>query len=370
MRLLASVLFVTLFYFANGQVFTEYVDTSSTDIKKAVTFYKKYLSEFRGYKVPNYKEYWSKEDCERFHTPDPIVYSISSGYPTYNFGVQKSIFYARSNSNYVHLKTLMTQMDSLKNISVYAITNHYISVDRETNNINFIRPIEANKRLYKSVTNGSITYHFLKSHQFNKSKSDSLIRVIEKFEKDWEFDPIEFDYYFTDTQDELGSMKGLDYYFGMEQTYPSGISFPEDKIIYCNGYGEGNFHEVLHLYLNPLYVKKPVNHGLIYYLGGALGHDYDFLIEKMNNYLKKYPETNLSEFQTLQTKDITLHIDHTVIGLICKIIDEKEGVTGLKRLLEYDDVSTLFKVEFGLEQKQWDNFLKQNFRKYNPVIKN
>lgn len=369
MKFIFTIAFTTVLYIANGQVFTEFVDTSNTDIKKAVILYKKYLSEFRGYKVPDYSQYWSKKDCERYKTPDPIVYSISSGYPTYNFGVQKSIFYARAYSDYVHLKTLMTQMDSLKNISVYAITNHYVSVDKETDKIHFIRPDKVQSDLYKTVTNQNITYHFLKHHEFNKNKSDSLISVILKFEKEWGFAPIAFDYYFTDTQDELGTMKGLDYYYGMEQTYPSGISFPDDRVIYCNGYDEGNFHEVLHLYLNPLYVKKPVNHGLIYYLGGALGHDFNFLIDKMNNYLKKYPETDLSEFQTLPAKDITLHINHTVIGLICKIIDEKDGVKGLKRLLSYDDIETLFKTEFDLQKNQWDKFLKQNFKKYNYKVK-
>jgi hypothetical protein len=338
------------------------VDEKNPKITEAVRFYKKYLSEFRGYQVPDYTEYWSKNDCERFKTPDPIVYSISSGYPTYNFGVQKSIFYAREYPEFVHLKTMMTQMDSLNNLSVYAITNHYIAVN--DSNLHFIRPVDANSDLYRTVTNGDITYHFLKNHTFNKAKSDSLLRVVKQFESDWSFDPLKVNYYFTETQDELGFIRGLDYYYGMEQSYPSGMSFPGDGVVYCNGYGEGNFHEILHLYLNPLYVKSPVNHGLIYYLGGGLGTSFDALINKMNAYLIEYPDTDLSEFETLMTKDITLHINHTVTGLLCKLIDEKDGQKGLQRLLNYDDMTILFQKEFGLEKPQWNEFLKTNFKKY------
>ena len=61
--------------------------------------------------------------------------------------------------------------------------------------------------------------------------------------------------------------------------------------------------------------------------------------------------------ETLETKDITLHINHTVIGLICKIIDKKEGVNGLKRLLTYDNMEILFKKEFNLQKKDWHHFL-------------
>lgn len=362
------LIFILIFsQFTRGQVFTNYVDNSNLNIKKAVDFYKQYLSEFKANSLPEYSKYWPKNDCERFTTPDPIVYSIASDYPAYNFGAKKTIFYAREYSDYIHLKTLMTQTDSLENIHVYAITNHYVSLNNKTDQIYFISPLKINSKLYKIKKKGNITYHFPKTHKFNKSKSNKLIKAIKKFETDWGFKPIKFDYYFTNTQDELGAMKGLEYFYGMEQTFPSGMAFPEDKIIYCNSCGEDYLHEVLHLYLNPLYENSPINHGLIYYLGGSLGHNFDHLINKMNDYLMKYPDTNLSMFETLETKDITLHINHTVVGLICKIIDEKDGINGLKRLLKYKNFDLLFQNEFSIEKKDWDMFLKQNFKKYSDL---
>jgi hypothetical protein len=364
MKYIILLLLSAFTQFADGQIFTHYVDTSNTDIKKAIIFYKDYLSEFRRDKEPDYSKYWSKRDVERYKTPDPIVNSISPGYSTYNYGAQKSVFYARAYPDYVHLKTLMTQLDSMNNITVFAITNHYIALHDNSGKIHFVSPMDINYNIYNVVKNQNITYHFPKSHTFNKSKSDSLVLQIRKFERDWGFEPIKFDYYFASTQDEIAAMRGLDYYYGMEDTYPSGISSPEDKTIYCNGLGENYFHEVLHLYLNPVYANSPVNHGLVYYLGGSVGYSFDQMINQMNAYLAKYPDTDLSEFQKLETKDRTLHIDYVVIGLICKIVDEKEGVSGLKRILMYKDMTDLFKQEFGLEKKDWNSFLRQNFRKY------
>ena len=88
----------------------------------------------------------------------------------------------------------------------------------------------------------------------------------------------------------------------------------------------------------------------------------------MNEYLAKYPETDLSRFQTLVSKDELLHIDYTVTGLMCKVMDEKEGVAGLKRLLAYSSVDELFLKEFHLQPERWDSFLKQIFKKYDKVI--
>lgn len=341
------------------------IDTTDVDIKTAIEFYKSYLNEFKGKHLPSYSNYWSKNDCDRFKVPDPIVYSISSDYPTYKFGKQKTIFYVRKESEYVHIKTLLTQQDSLKQIILFAITNHYVALHDSTNKTHFISPLTLNSNLFKTVVNDNITYHFPVEHKFNWKKSNNLLNRLRKIEKDWNFQKIHFDYYFADNTNKIAMLKGLDYYYGMEQTTPSGMTFPDEKIIFCNGYDESYLHEVLHIYFNPQYGKSPINHGLIYYLAGGLGHDFNWMINRMNAYLEKYPETDLSQFESLQTKDIMLHLDHTVIGLICKIVDEKEGVKGLQRLLEYSSIDELFLNEFHLQKNSWDGFLKQNFRDYN-----
>lgn len=348
----------------SAQIKWNFVDLGNEKVTKAAEFLEEYLREFKGYQTADYTKYWSASDCKKSQTPDPIVYSISSGYPTYSFGVQKSIFYARDNGDHIHLKALLTQMDSSGVPIVYAITNHFVRCTTDSNKTEFIKPIEVNKARYKRVKNGPVTYYMSAQRDFNKAKSDSLLSLCKEFEKTWGFEPIEFEYYLAETQDELGQLRGLDYFYGMEQPFPSGMSFPEDKIIFTNGYGEGHFHEVLHLYLNPLYGKKPVNHGLIYYLSGEEGVGHMAYIKKMNNYLDKYPETDFTDFEKVQTKDITLHIDHTIVVLICKMVYEKDGISGLKRLLTYNDFEYLFKQEFKIERTELNQFLKRNFRKY------
>lgn len=335
------------------------------EIRNAIDFYKKYLSEFDGQHLPDYSAYWSDRDCKRFKVPDHIVYSISSDVPTYHFGDKKTIFSIEKYPDFVLIKTKFTQNDSSGNVTLFASTNHYVGINDSSKKPQFISPLTINSAKLTTVVNKNITYHFPAGHMFNKCKSDSLVTKIEAIEKAWGFQKININYYFADSKEQLAMMKGLDYYWGMEDTIPAGMAFDEDKLVFCSGYGENYLHEVLHLYFNPLYKTSPVNHGLIYYLAGGMGHDFNWMIHRMNDYLSKYPETDLSQFQTLASKDNMLHIDHTVMALICKMIDEREGIAGLKRLLTYSTIDKLFMQEFFLKQMQWDGFLKRHFKNEN-----
>jgi hypothetical protein len=364
MKCIWTLILIILFSLSKAQTSISTIDTADKDIQSAIIFYENYLNEFNGQHLPTYSNYWSEDDCMRYNVPDFIVYSIDSDYPTYRFAEQRTIYYARKYSDFVHLKTLFTQVDSSKQITLYAITNHYIAIHDNLNRMHFISPLTINRNQFKKVVNRNITYHFPIEHVFNQQKSDSLLNKIETIEKAWGFQKIYLDYYFADNKDKVAMMKGLDYYLGMDEASPSGMSFDKDRTIFCSGYGEGYLHEILHLYFNPLYIKSPVNHGLIYYLAGGIGHHFDWMIHRMNEYITKYPDTDLSQFESILTKDKMLHIDHTVTGLICKIVDEKEGVAGLKRLLTYSTMDELFLTEFKLQKKDWNGFLKQNFKKY------
>ena len=55
---------------------------------------------------------------------------------------------------------------------------------------------------------------------------------------------------------------GFDYNFMMVNAEkPTGLSDAIDNLTYSSGCGENYFHEVVHLYLNPLHSKSPLNEG-------------------------------------------------------------------------------------------------------------
>jgi len=332
-------------------------DTSDVHTQSAIHFLERYLNDFgANNKTPDYSKYWSKADCRHSSLPDNMVYSFASDVPTYTFGDHPTIFYAVAEKGLVHLKTLFASIDSNYNISPWAITNHYVI--NEDGQSRFISELELNKSAYQTIRNRNISYHFPEGVSFNKLHSDTMLSRLQKIEQEWGFEPIQMDYYYATTGAQLSRMRGLDFNFNMDRVDPSGISYPDQRMLFCQGLGEGYLHEVLHIYFNPRYKQSPLCHAMIYYLAGGIGHDFDWMINRMNAYLLKYPETDLGQYEKLQTKDPMLHIDYVVMGLLCKLIDEKDGINGLKRALQYKTLDELLLAEFNLRTSGLDAYLK------------
>jgi hypothetical protein len=340
-------------------------DTTDERIKTASTFLVSYLDAFANHQRPSYRKYWSAADNRRSPMPDDMVYSIADDFPTYRFGGNKPvIFYAKPYDSYVHLKTLFASSDSNGIIQPWAITNHYVTRDSATGQPCFISELELHKEDYRTLKNRNITYHFPASAPFSYTVSNSMLERLEKIEQQWGFKPIALDYYYAPSADALARMRGMDYNFAMDNMEPSGITYPQQRKLFCQGSGEGYLHEVLHVYFNPIYQQSPMCHALIYYLAGGLGKDFNWFVRRMNTYLEEYPDTDLSLYETLRSKDRMLHLDYTVEGLLLKMIDEKDGVAGLKRALRYNTVDELLEKEFGIAPKNMNTFLRERFRQY------
>ena len=342
-------------------------DTSSERIKKAIQFLGRYLSSFEKKGRPDYTQFWSMADCKRSLLPDNMAYSITSDVPTYNFCDWPVLFFARDEHKYIHLKTLFASTDSGKNVQVWAITNHYVSLEDPPR---FVSELELHKGNYKSVRNRNITYHFPASANFSYAKSNEMMARLKRIEKQWGFKPIDISYYFAANDAELAKMRGMDYNYAMDRATPSGMTYVEQRTIFCQGLGEGYLHEVLHVYFNPIYEQSPMCHAMIYYLAGGIGKDFNWMIHRMNEYLRKYPETDLSQYEKLLSKDPMLHIDYVTKGLLCKMMDEKDGVAGLKRALQYKTVDELLWKEFAVDTKTIDSFLKASFKRNDHLVGN
>lgn len=367
MRFFTSLL---LFCFSAKLASAQYVelsgaDTSDKRIKAATAFLVSYLKEFNDRKLPDYTKYWSKADCERSKLPDNMVYTISADYPTYQFCKTPTIFFAKPYKDYIQLKTLFSYVDSSEKVFPWAITNHYVVLDKPIDKPYFISELELSRKKYKTVKKRNITYHFPASHKFDRKASKAMFKRLEQIETDWGFTTVEpIHYYFADDKQQLAAMRGMDYNFDMHGIHPSGISYPPYNMLFCEGLGEGYLHEVLHMYFNPAYPKLPMTHALIYYYAGGLGHDFDWMLNRMAQYLIKYPDTDLTNYNELLSKDLMLHIDHVVNGLLLKMIDEREGVPGLKRALAYATTDELLAKEFNLKPSDLNTFLRKEFSQY------
>lgn len=357
---LSLLLFFCLnFAYAQRPIFINYtVDTTDALANKALHFYINYLNDFKDDTLPEMSKYWSAEDCKRYKIPDQMIYSLVGDYPTYNLSRNRSIIYIRPDSNVIQLKTHFYDVDTSGEIYTVCITNHYVKVESE-NNIYFINPLAVNGRFWQTEKRENITFFFPAYHHFNASKADSLIQQIQHLEKDWALKPINIRYYFANTNEELHKLKGFDYSLMMgNRDKPSGIADNKDNIVYCGGLGENYFHEVVHIYLNSLFPKSPLGEGIAVFYGGSMGKSLSWHSARLKAYLLNHPETNLNKLEEFRFMDSSTNPYYTILGLLCETAYRKDGVKGLKRMMNYDSLDTLFEKEFGIKPEQKNDFLR------------
>jgi hypothetical protein len=339
--------------------FNTYVDTLEPDVKAVLAFYTSYLQEFRDGKMPDFSRYWSEEDCTAYKYPDPIIYAIASDYPTYRMGQVPSILYVKPDSVYTHIKTLFARSDS-SGIYTFAITNHYIK--NVNGHLYFVSPLKINTSSWKRKNIRNITWYYPSYHEFDTKRADSLIASVITLEKAWDLQPINIRYYFADTKDEIKKIRGFDYTVDMgNREKPSGISNDDDNIIYCHGLGENYFHEVVHIYLNRLFPKSPLQEGLAVFYGGTLGHSLEWHLARIDNYLKNHPDTELGDWDKLHAfyLDNYTNTASVIKGLLCKLVYDKSGSAGLRRLMHYTSIDDVYAMEFHVTPDKRNEFLRK-----------
>ncbi|WP_113639345.1 hypothetical protein [Nubsella zeaxanthinifaciens] len=337
------------------------VDTTSLINKKVIAFYSNYISAFKGKKqLPDYKEYWGEDDCKKYKNPDPSVYGIGGDYPTYLMAERKTIHYLKPLKDGIfNIKMLGSWTDSTKNNSIMYITNQFIKVE-PNNKMYFIQPIAVYKNSWSVRSFGPITYHFPKYHKFDEKKAQNLVTQIKDLEQKWELSPKKITYFFADTYDEIQLIRGFDFTIGMGNAdKPMGISNQDDNLVFCAGKGEDYFHEVVHIYLNPLHPKSPLNEGLAVFYGGTLGKPLSWHTARLNNYLKTHPEIDLSKLDDFYYMDNYTNPGSAIQGIICNAIFKRDGMKGLKRLMTYTSMNEVFEKEFKMNMKD----LNQELRK-------
>jgi hypothetical protein len=334
------------------------VDTSFNNVKTALHFYNSYVAEFNHGKIPEMAKYWPASEIEKRKIPDQIIYALNES-PLYSQGLQLTIIYVRPTDQYVHIKTQFAWSDSSKHISTMAVVNYYVGFDSRKQPY-FINPMTVNLSDWHSKSVRNVTFYYPPNHRFNVKKADSLISRIIKLEKDWGLKPINIRYYLASDNDELYTLRGFDYALSMgNKQKPSGISDDKDNQVFCGGLGENYFHEVVHIYLNHLYPKSPLQEGLAVLYGGSMGHTIKWHLKRVNQYLLQHPQANLNNLDDFWYTDPYTNPGSAIQGMICDLVYQKDGIPGLKKLMTYTSYKEIFENEFHVSADHINDFLRK-----------
>ena len=365
-KIITCILLLFVANICNAQIrVNNTIDPSDKELNQAVQFLSSYIEEFSANPgaYPDFTKYWPAEDCERYKHPDQLMNAINSEIPTYLLG-RPTILSVKPELGLFHIKTLFGHVDSVGNILVLSITNHYVQRNVD-GSMHFVNPMKVNESNWRNTTIGNITYHYPATHDFDKKKAKELIARIRALEEEWQLIPIFIQYYFADTKEEIEHYRGFDFTIAMgNRDKPSGISDGIDNIIYCGGLGENYFHEVVHIYLNRLFPKSPLNEGLAVFYGGSLGHELSWHVQRLNQYLQQHKEIDLNDLNDFYYLDNFTNPCSTIQGLLCMIAHDNGGLQNLKRTMRYTSLNELLLKEYGVEKGGWNAFLRKKIAEY------
>ena len=338
------------------------VDTTTEQSQIVVDFLDRYFTDFKEDNEVDYNDYFYKQDADSFYYPDKVAFGLIGNTSNYFLG-KPTLLSLDIKSDTVLAKVMFAQIDSLKKPTVNFIANYYLTDVQ--NNCRFLVTQKIETRDWHKTKIRNVTFHYPPYHNFNRHKAQILIDQIIALEKNWGLDRIEIDYYFTKTNKEIQRVKGFDFNFLMARSeYPGGLAYEKERSVFCSGLGESYFHEIVHLYLNPAYPKSPLKEGIATFYGGSLGKSYQKHILRLHDYVRDRPNLNIADHRSFHYMDEQTSPKYSLQAFICHLVHEKKGIKGLKALLTYTSLETIYGEEFGIAPGEGKRILKNPYQKF------
>ena len=335
------------------------VDTADIEIKMAIAVWTSYLNSKPTPGNMQTSILWDDSEKKKYPVVDQLYGSLGDT-PPYEMG-KPTILYVKPNLQFSEIKTLFSSCDSLGQTDVACIVTVYVK--KENGEYKLYNALSKNRSNWLIKKIDSVTFYFPPSYKFNEINATKLIHSITSLTHQWGLKRIPINYYLGETYEQLQHLRGLDYALGMgNATKPSGISDQKNSSVYCGGLGENYFHEVVHLYLNPLNPNSALNEGAAVFYAGSMGHTLKWHLKRLDNYLGKNPEINLNKIDDFYYMDNFTNPNSTIKGLLCYLAFKQGGIDKLKKLLTYKDLDLAIENEFKIKKEDFNHFLREQIR--------
>lgn len=233
----------------------------------------------------------------------------------------------------------------------------------------FYNAVEYNTRLYNVSKVGNIKYIYPNKLDFKKAKQ--MDDFNSSFAKKFKTEPLEVTYYKCDDPEQLFKMLGYDYIRNMYFSLSGGLAEWWTNTLYAGNNSELYEHEVVHFYTSKLFKDKSriVDEGYATYIGGSGGIDISKLAIFAKRHIAKNPNDDINDLSTSFKVRVEggVPITYILSGLVCKDVEEKQGIEGIKKLFtpkpQEDYFSTLKRVN-GIGKEEFSGYIKKLLDKY------
>lgn len=218
---------------------------------------------------------------------------------------------------------------------------------------------------WEATTIGKITFRYPSSHKFNKKLAQKSIEFCNSITKEFQFPAWNpFDFYITESGDELGKLLNFDFSFG---GYTTGMGLKKYGIL-LSGFGSEYYpHEFIHLLLPNFNRHSMIEEGFATWKGGQGGKSFQ---ESAEILAQEFFKNDTVTFENILKKEWGWQhaAFYTLGAIICQKVYEKGGVNSVKKLLEtpnsndklIENICSILEIK----RNQIDNFCRTEVLKY------
>lgn len=341
------------------------VDTTKKEVKEVAGLWANYLNSTPDSLYDN--PYWNNAEKVKYKNFDfstPYLYQVPSRLLLSSY--KPTILSIEKEGAYYGIRTLFSAEDlegAYRESNPWCITKLYAAKEDGEWRLKNALPVITEKWDRKTI--GKITFIYPPQHQFNNAlaiKANQFCKELSEEFKFPEWKPFEF--YITESGDEMGRLLNFDFY---SAGYTTGIG-DNDKRVLLSGMGSEYYpHEFVHLV-----VPKFDRHGLIAegfatWKGGQGGQTFEESAELLANELAK---NDTVTFADILNKNWGWQYAsfYTTGAVFCKAAYDKGGITLVKKLLEApnDDkklVESICSV-FEIKERDINAFWRREVLKY------
>jgi hypothetical protein len=341
------------------------VDTTKNEIKEIATLWTNYLNSAPDKISDN--PYWNEEEKLKYKDFDfsrRLLYQFPSGQLLRYF--KPKILSIEKEGVHYGIRTIYSA-DSLegeyRKSDPWAIQKIYAV--RENNQWRLKNSLPIITDNWDRKTIGKITFIYSPYHKFNEELAVKANEFCNQVKDQFNFpDWSPFDFYITQSGDELGRLLNFDFF---SAGYTTGIGLNEKRIL-LSGLGSEYYpHEFIHLIVPEFERHALTEEGFATWNGGQGGKTFEESVSQLANQLSK--NDTVTFFDVLERKWGWQYAAYYTTGAIfCDSAYKKGGVNMVNKLLKIPDESDkLVKnlcLLFEIEEKDFDAFWRNEILKF------
>lgn len=341
------------------------VDTSDQEVKQIADLWINYLNSTPDSLYNN--PYWNQEEKIKYTNFDfssPYLYQFPS-YPLLSY-YQPTILSIEKEGEHYGIRTIFSANNlpaEYQSSNPWCITKIYaVKENHEWKLKNSLSIITQN---WSKKTIGKITFIYPPTHRFNKQLAKKANLFCNTITREFNFpDWKPFDFYITDSGDELGKLLNFDFFFA---GYTTGIGMKENRILLSGMGSEFYPHEFIHLIISQNERHGMIEEGFATWKGGTMQKSF----EENARILAKEIEINPSiSFWDVLTKKWGWQYAayYTTGAILCNAAYNKGGIPMVHQLLatpnDDEKLGQVICSIFDINKEFIDEFWRKELAKF------